>query len=237
MANYRIGTDDPTLKPDPGAGAWNSVPKQLKYRLLGAEIVNHLPHAAAVVGIDAAKNMLHYFGNTGADLTIDLAKMLQDVPAAQDAFNTEYWAARKFVESLPPGIHAITSEKVTHGYNAKADGVNWYFAIGGYSVWGKGTADVASVGGAASYLLDFEFKFFDRYNWDAGKSVTLFGVTITDSFMGEFHRQGLAREFNCVGSLKSRHAWGAARPAPAATPAPAPGVRPPAPPVPTKLAT
>jgi hypothetical protein len=37
--------------------------------------------------------------------------------------------------------------------------------------------------------------------------VTLFGVKITDHFMGEFHRQGLAREFDCIGSLRRRFAW------------------------------
>jgi hypothetical protein len=50
--------------------------------------------------------------------------------------------------------------------------------------------------------LEFEYKFFDRYNWDGGKSVTLFGVTITDEFMARFHREGLAKEFDMYGSTK-----------------------------------
>jgi hypothetical protein len=57
------------------------------------------------------------------------------------------------------------------------------------------------------YEVDFEYRFFDRYNWDKGKSVTLAGITITDQFMGEFHRQGLAKEFNCFGSFKRRFTW------------------------------
>lgn len=55
--------------------------------------------------------------------------------------------------------------------------------------------------------LDFEYKFFDRYNWDKGKSVTIFTITVTDEFMGEFHRQGLAQEFDCVGSMRRHFAW------------------------------
>jgi hypothetical protein len=55
--------------------------------------------------------------------------------------------------------------------------------------------------------VDFEYKFFDRYNWDTGKKVELAGITITDVFMGEFHRQGLAKEFNCYGSFKRKLAW------------------------------
>src|SRR3954471_12484466 len=32
--------------------------------------------------------------------------------------------------------------------------------------------------GRRSYEMRLEYKFFDRYNWDGGKSVTLFGVTV-----------------------------------------------------------
>jgi hypothetical protein len=66
------------------------------------------------------------------------------------------------------------------------------------------------------YAMDFEYKFFDRYNWDGGKSVTLFKVTITDQFMGEFHRQGLAQEFDCVASIKRRFTWRHGQPIPKA---------------------
>ena len=52
--------------------------------------------------------------------------------------------------------------------------------------------------GQRSYELDFTHKL---------KSVTLFGIKITDQFMGEFHRQGLAREFDCVGAVRRRFSW------------------------------
>lgn len=43
---------------------------------------------------------------------------------------------------------------------------------------------------------------FDRYNWDAGKSVKILGVEVTDEFMGTFQKQGLAQEFDMNGSVK-----------------------------------
>ena len=52
-----------------------------------------------------------------------------------------------------------------------------------------------------------EYKFYDRYNWDMGKKVTILGVTVTDQFMGEFHRQGLAKEFDMRGSVKKTVTW------------------------------
>ena len=42
---------------------------------------------------------------------------------------------------------------------------------------------------------------------DGGKSVTIQGITVTDAFMGEFHRQGLAREYDCHGSFKRSFSW------------------------------
>ena len=52
------------------------------------------------------------------------------------------------------------------------------------------------------YTLEFEYKFYDRYNWDGGKQVTILGHVVTDEFMGEFHRHGLARVFDLRGSVK-----------------------------------
>ena len=42
---------------------------------------------------------------------------------------------------------------------------------------------------------------------DKDKFVTIAGIKITDKFMGEFHRQGLAREFDCRGSFQRHLTW------------------------------
>jgi hypothetical protein len=38
------------------------------------------------------------------------------------------------------------------------------------------------------------------------------GVAVTDEFIGEFHRQGLAQEFDCVGSFRRSFSWKAGTP-------------------------
>lgn len=107
------------------------------------------------------------------------------------------------IRVVPNGEHNVTSGSRSGGYNTKAESWNWYYAVGGYSAWGKGKASVCN----DEYTLLFEYKFYDRYNWDKGKSVTILGITVTDAFMGEFHRQGLAREFDMRASVKRTIKW------------------------------
>jgi peptidoglycan hydrolase-like protein with peptidoglycan-binding domain len=207
---FKIGIDDPPLKPDKGAGVWNSEPTSPQSYFVAYLVMNDVSFLAAcwvAIGDDATKHLVHYFRNTGADYTIDLEGMLADVKRARTVFHQEIADMVAYVEQLPPDYWAITSKHVTQNrdtYNYQGENRNWFFAIGGYSVWGKGAARVGANG---TFELDYEYKFFDRYNWDGGKSVTIAGVTITDEWMGRFHREGVAREFNCYGSVKRTLRW------------------------------
>jgi hypothetical protein len=131
----------------------------------------------------------------------------RDVPSARDNLELEAAQAQGFAESLPVGRHKITSRMAEAGYNEKEENWNWYFATGGYVSWGKGEVAVRDTPTGREYEMDFVYKFYDRYNWDKGKKVNIIGIEVTDQFMGEFHRQGLAREFDCVGSVKRRLTW------------------------------
>ena len=68
-------------------------------------------------------------------------------------------------------------------------------------------ATVVAAGKSRNCHLEMEYKFYDRYNWDGGKSVTIGGVEITDEAMGEFHLQGMAREYDEIGSFKRVFDW------------------------------
>jgi peptidoglycan hydrolase-like protein with peptidoglycan-binding domain len=210
-SDYKIGSGDPSRTHDPGAGVWNSEDWTVSTVALKAAILEILPprgsSASLIIGSDAARHMKHYMDNTGLPLTIDLEGMIDDVPDAKARFRSEVSQAQRFVESLPVGTHQITSTKLEQSYNHKKDSWNWFYAVGGYSTWGKGKAAVTSGPAGREYRLEFEYKFYDRYNWDGGKQVTIGPVTITDEFMAEFHRQGLAREFDMFGSIKRTFTW------------------------------
>jgi hypothetical protein len=204
---YMLGASDPPLRHDPGAGPWNSRPKELAYIAAKVEILKNMPYAAIAVGDDAAKHLYHYFGSTGLDYIIDLEGMVDEVPSAKTVYTDEIAQMQEFVEQLGVGSYQVTSRRLDYGYNEQAENRNWFCAIGGYSVWGKGNVKAQEASGVRIYDVDFEYKFYDRYNWDAGKSIKLGGITITDKFLGEFHRQGLAKEFNCYGSFKRKFSW------------------------------
>ena len=212
--HYEVGKGDPLLRHDPGAGIWKSKPWQMTYMALKASIIEALPVAMVTIGDDAAKHMAHYLGNSGKDYAIDLEGMVREVRSARDSYEDEVAQVRELLERLPVGEHVIHSRRAENGYNLPSESRNWYFATGGYTRWGDGVAIVKDGPGGPEYELDFEYRFYDRYNWDAGKSVTFAGITVTDVFMGEFHRQGLAKEFDCHGSIKRRFTWKKGAPIP-----------------------
>ena len=206
-AVYKIGFADPPLASDAGAGVWNSKAWEFQTVTLKALIESNLNFAAAYPGPNAVRHMRHYFANHGRPLTINLENMISSVPIAKQALLSEFRQAQRFIQKLPVGRHQFTSKSAESAYNFKRESADWFYATGGYSFWGKGTVEIKMVGGEKQYDVEFIYKFYDRYNWDGGKSVTLAGVTITDEFMGEFHRQGIAKEYDCFGEVKRKLTW------------------------------
>jgi nucleoid-associated protein YgaU len=216
---YQLGTVDPPIRPDPGAGEFFQKSPDHNMRTLRDVILAAMPLAAGTVGEDAAKHLQHYFERSGADYVIDLEKMVREVASAGVLFQSARDEAKEFAATLPPGRHAITSATARSGKNDVGASRNWYYAVGGYGVWGKGKVVVEATDSRTwGYTLFFEYRFLDYYNWDKGKEVNLMGVKISDSLLAEFHRQGLAREFKMVGTIKRVLTGKRAADAPAAAP-------------------
>lgn len=221
LDDYKKGTLDPKIVHDPGAGQWDSeIPTGgalAQYNTLKnwVQTTARAPKKSLGLGwTDAADHLKHYLDNTGDTYTIKLQNMIDEVPSARRWYEKELALAMKFTESLPAGVHDITSGKTTKGaYNTQSENSNWFFAVGGYAAWGKGKASVLCPKGAdAQYTLEFHYKFADRYNWDTGKSVKIGSVTITDAFMGRLHRMGVAREFDMTGEVVETVTWTKGKP-------------------------
>lgn len=216
MADYKLGSDDPKVRYDPGAGLWNSKNKTDIMKAFKLALRAAMPAARYVIGENARNHMRYYLRNEGRPYVIEtVEKLVEDSGMGKTIYNDELRRAKRFVETLPVGTHRITSGRASKANNRRrglggstGGSKNWFYAVGGYSAWGKGEATVTrAANGKRHYRLEFEYKFRDRYNWDKGKAVRIAGVRITDNFMGELHRQGLAKEFNMYGSWHHVVTW------------------------------
>lgn len=205
--SYKIGTGRPVIFPDKGAGIHNSKNQTKHMWALKQLILETLPprgsSATTATGEDAAQHLKHYFEGNGP-LTIKLEKMIRETASARGRLLWAAQEAQKFCNTLPPGTHNIVSTSANKGYNNLQESKNWFYAVGGYSTWAKGVANISP---NEEVILDFEYHFVDRYNWDGGKSVNIFGLTITDEFMGEFHLQGYAKEYDMSGVIRRQLSW------------------------------
>ncbi len=67
--HYKIGTGNPSVRHDRGAGAWNSRPSEYTYIALKGTIISSLPPlsntARLATGPNACRHMSHYLRNSG----------------------------------------------------------------------------------------------------------------------------------------------------------------------------
>lgn len=64
----------------------------------------------------------------------------------------------RLLRKLPPGRHRFTLISGQEGYNEQAECVDWYFATGGYTRWGKGEAIISEGKIGRHYEVDFEYR-------------------------------------------------------------------------------
>jgi len=234
VSGYQLGTGDPPLHHDAGAGTWGSTPKTARMLTLKGAFLVGWRALYEFAWPDATLNLRHYLDNEGKVGWIDLDKMIREVPSAKRALANEVGRAKTFAETLPPGTYDITSTVTRGGYDWLGENKNWFFAVGGYTRWGKGHLLVTDRAGRKHYELFFDYKFYDRYNWDDGKSVDIpmsrslawiaqhagfepgknpavgdpdHSIHVTDQLMGEFQREGLAKEYDYYGLARRRFEW------------------------------
>ncbi len=210
MPLYTLGSTTPKISPDTGSGGWCSAPQTAEYLVYkrALEMAMDTHGLDITIGVDAVSHMRHYMNNTGNDYLLNMPELMAKSTQLRQQFDQEFAEAKAFSQTLHGGPHAIISSQPGHGYFRKTQDQNLFYAIGGYTYWGQGKLTIGqSIQGVAQYTLDFEFHFYDRYNWDGGKSVTLASIKITDEFMQKFHQQCYAREYNLRGTLKHRIKW------------------------------
>lgn len=215
-----IGLGDPVpgkSVPKPDAPAWKPVDEGAgAYSSEKAGVGNHATKFAAEAAAhalsgkwpDAARNLLHFLGNSGEPLRQDVDRMLADVPALNDQYtkDQDYYGNRAVERAMELGVTEPTTFPVSSDwrgfYITKGMSENWFYATGGiqYSVVGQVTVYPPSTpGGEWTYETTTSMVYRDQYNWDGGKSTQIGPLTVTDEQLAELHRTGLAQEFTMTG--------------------------------------
>lgn len=213
--SMRAGIPEPPPRPrtDPGAGKWSSQPWYSRFDDYAyAEVAGAVVMAADALGYtNAAAHLNHYLNNSGNPYTINVDKLMHDIPSVNAAANA---LAEKEIRKVVAATVASSSYGNTVAFQSKwgsgsisqSESADWYFAMAAYrvSVTGTVTTREPAEGAAPSVVAEYKVHFFDRYNWDTGKHVEIAGITISDKNMGELHTAGRAREFDLQGTSDVR---------------------------------
>ncbi len=201
LADYTVGREDPLVHGDIGSGDWNTEPDTGLSYVKKLALWGLLTAPAIYVTMpDAVRHMAHFLNNTGQDLHISLERFIGETRGGKKASSIELEEAMAFAESLADGTHPITSRSTTDSYVTPGDNPNWFFAVGGFQLWGKGTVKVCG----DNFVLNLTLNFFDRYNWDTGKDV--FGIPVDENLQPLVH-EGIAREYNVRGEYTTTVRW------------------------------
>ena len=190
--------DPPAPANGDGIGPYNSQSAGIGDRLNEAKFYTIAAAAGELGLVNAEKNMRHYLGNSGDTLIITPESMMAGLPTFRTAVKA---LAQNQAAAAYKRITAASGERAFsstwQGFYATKDlSWDWFFAIGGYSYSVTGVVTKAGSGGSLKYRV----HIFDRYNWDAGKSVDIGPIHFEDTELGELHLKGLAREYTVRGS-------------------------------------
>lgn len=166
---------------------------------------------------DAAANLHHYLGNTGDPQSMNVDKMLTDLPQLSD--NSETAVKKMAKDAVKDAQETGATGPMTYPfttawddeYATKQEDPNWFYATGGYNYATDGTITVyppSDENPEWTYKYDYRVHTADRYNWDGTKSTKIVGVPITDKQLQELHQAGLAQEYDLVGESSPQHGEG-----------------------------
>ena len=185
------------------------------YAQRGANLGDYATHeaAASAAGLmqpfwpDAARNLMHFLGNSGKPIDMNTNGMLNDLPSLRGKVNNDLkdYTNAALKDAKTSGYTGPVTYPFVTGwqdeYAEKSENANWYYATGGYQHATAGTITVYPDG---SYTYKYQVHTADRYNWDRGKKTGIGPFTVTDKQLQELHRAGIAQEYDLVGESTIR---------------------------------
>lgn len=165
--------------------------------------------------VNAARHLRHYLGNSGTKIKVDVEEMLSQIKGFNSFVKSQAdkWTSylSKEIANARPGVKKQL--KVPRNYAVRAyQGLSpdWFFAVGSFTNWITGEALKTS---SSEIQIDYRIHVWDYYNWDQNKWTTLISgkvlgefraLQLPDTFLGDLHRAGIAKEFEVEGVSKIR---------------------------------
>lgn len=203
----------PPPAPDAGAGEFGSDAFWLDQWLLEQGYTQGAKGSHVLLP-DGANHLAHYFDGTGTPMDINPDTLFDAVPRLRSAVESQLGNAAlpHIDQAIANGDYGrpIPFQSGWQTFNvAPGDNVNWHLGVGAgdHSVTGLVTVHPPDApGGAHRVEVTYQSHVFDHYNWTAGdydKGVKLGPVKVpgtSDGFISEFHRAGVAQEYQTRGS-------------------------------------
>lgn len=165
---------------------------------------------------EARDLLLHYLGNSGSDVTIDVDKMLAEIPSFTDKVKqdrTRYGeeAAKKAREQNATGAvtSAIPDETLSHNVEA-AESYNWWAAIHNFEYKHVGEVTVTPSGDSFAYTVKSKIVLRDHYDWNPDAPPSGPAGAFNQKELDELNCYGWAREFWCTGMSEEGELTGVA---------------------------
>ena len=180
----------------------------------------------------AAEFFHHYLKNSGTNKQISNGKMLQ---LAIENMSLKGSLENSGYSLIQPKIGLLLIGMKNDGVLRKGGNVpvvRWrtgtyfddrpmYFAVGGAQLHFEAGATITSINnGSISVQIVLKHHMTDRYNWDKGKSITLFDawchsgkcqkiqdwtkLEVRDADIGKLHSLGMAQEFDVRGDFQDK---------------------------------
>jgi hypothetical protein len=150
---------------------------------------------------DAKRYLLHFLGNSGDELEVDVDRMLKEIPSFKEAveeartgFAADAADDARAAEATGTVTTATPVEWDSSGTDS-GESFNWYYALGTWDWNHTGTVAVTPAAGESfSFDVDGRVHVSKHYDWDPDKKVGPGGI-FDQSELAELHCYGWAQEF------------------------------------------
>jgi RHS repeat-associated protein len=147
---------------------------------------------------DAKLHFIRYMSNTGLQIDTDLTRMIRDSIQVQMYFVSDVGIAMKEAERILDGLSGsessvdIVQQGYTHHDLNKKWSKNWYYALGTYHTWGKGSVRKGKGRKNCCYYMNWSYNLRDNYEF---QNLPLRAYLVRDDEMWLLNKYGLARHF------------------------------------------